>query len=120
MADLYLKALEAERKSLWAACRLKGLPKGTTERNRIEAERYTLSVEKFDAREVVSDAKGTYFGTPLLGKELIPSPRARIGKTSLAQWLASSQARRATELSLVAAVLRPWRSSVAPSWSSSL
>ncbi|CAM4294866.1 hypothetical protein NOLU111490_16240 [Novosphingobium lubricantis] len=36
MADLYLKALEAERKSLWAACRLKGLPKGTTERNRIE------------------------------------------------------------------------------------
>ena len=36
MADLYLKALEAERKGLWAACRLKGLPKGTTERNRIE------------------------------------------------------------------------------------
>ena len=36
MADLYLKALEAERKSLWAACRLKGLPKGTIERNRIE------------------------------------------------------------------------------------
>ena len=36
MADLYLKALEAERKSLWAACRLKGLPKGTPERLRIE------------------------------------------------------------------------------------
>ena len=36
MADLYLKALEAERKILWAACRLKGLPKGTIERNRIE------------------------------------------------------------------------------------
>lgn len=35
MADLYLKALESERKSLWAACRLKGLPKGTPERNRI-------------------------------------------------------------------------------------
>lgn len=35
MADLYLKALEAERKSLWASCRLKGLPKGTPERNRI-------------------------------------------------------------------------------------
>lgn len=36
MADLYLKALESERKSLWAACRLKGLPKGTPERLRIE------------------------------------------------------------------------------------
>ncbi|MFM5895057.1 MAG: hypothetical protein ACKOQM_11605 [Novosphingobium sp.] len=37
MADLYLKALESERKSLWAACRLKGLPKGTPERQRIVA-----------------------------------------------------------------------------------
>ncbi len=36
MADLYLKALESERKSLWAACRLKGLPKGTPERQRID------------------------------------------------------------------------------------
>ena len=36
MADLYLKALESERKSLWAACRLKGLPKGTPERLRID------------------------------------------------------------------------------------
>ena len=27
MADLYLKTLEAERKTLWATCRLKGLPK---------------------------------------------------------------------------------------------
>ncbi|WP_164549810.1 hypothetical protein [Altericroceibacterium xinjiangense] len=36
MADLYLKALEAERKQLWAVCRLKGLPKGTPERLRIE------------------------------------------------------------------------------------
>ena len=37
MADLYLKALEAERKSLWATCRLKGLPKDTPERLRIVA-----------------------------------------------------------------------------------
>lgn len=37
MADLYLKALEAERKSLWASCRLKGLPRDTPERQRIEA-----------------------------------------------------------------------------------
>lgn len=35
MADLYLKALESERKTLWATCRLRGLPKGTVERNRI-------------------------------------------------------------------------------------
>ncbi len=37
MADLYLKKLESERKQLWASCRLKGLPKGTPERLRIEA-----------------------------------------------------------------------------------
>jgi hypothetical protein len=37
MADLYLKALESERKSLWATCRLKGLASGTPERVRIEA-----------------------------------------------------------------------------------
>ncbi len=36
MADLYLKALESERKQLWATCRLKGLAKGTTERLRID------------------------------------------------------------------------------------
>ncbi len=35
MADLYLKALESERKGLWASCRLKGLPKTSTERQRI-------------------------------------------------------------------------------------
>jgi hypothetical protein len=36
VADLYLKALEAERRRLWAQCRLKGLAKGTPERLRIE------------------------------------------------------------------------------------
>jgi hypothetical protein len=35
MADLYEKALESERKALWATCRLKGLAKGTPERQRI-------------------------------------------------------------------------------------
>jgi hypothetical protein len=35
MADLYLKALQSERKSLWATCRLKGLARGTPERDRI-------------------------------------------------------------------------------------
>ena len=29
MADLYLKKLESERKTLWATCRLKGLAQGT-------------------------------------------------------------------------------------------
>ena len=36
MADLYIKKLESERKQLWASCRLKGLPKGTPERVRID------------------------------------------------------------------------------------
>ena len=35
MADLYLKSLESERRSLWATCRLKGLAAGTPERRRI-------------------------------------------------------------------------------------
>jgi hypothetical protein len=35
MADLYLKAMQSERKSLWATCRLKGLAKDTPERRRI-------------------------------------------------------------------------------------
>jgi hypothetical protein len=46
MADLYLKALEAERKSLWAACRLKGLPKGTPERDRIDELDHLLAEHK--------------------------------------------------------------------------
>jgi hypothetical protein len=32
---LYLKALESERRTLWATCRLKGLAKDTAERQRI-------------------------------------------------------------------------------------
>jgi len=35
MADLYLKAMQSERKSLWATCRLKGLARDTPERRRI-------------------------------------------------------------------------------------
>jgi hypothetical protein len=35
MADHYLKALESERRSLWATARLKGLPKTSPERLRI-------------------------------------------------------------------------------------
>jgi hypothetical protein len=36
VADLYLRALESERKPLWAECRLKRLARGTPERLRIE------------------------------------------------------------------------------------
>ncbi len=36
MGDFYLKALESERKRLWAEGRLKGLANGTPERLRIE------------------------------------------------------------------------------------
>jgi hypothetical protein len=35
MADLYLKALESERRSPWATCRLKGLAADMPERQRI-------------------------------------------------------------------------------------
>ena len=35
MADLYARKLESERKTLWATCRLKGLAKGTPQRQRI-------------------------------------------------------------------------------------
>ncbi len=42
-----------------------------------------------DPREVVSDPKATYFGTPLEGNALIPGPGARIGTLSLAQWLSA-------------------------------
>ena len=35
MADIYRKSLEAERRKLWAECRLKGLAKDTPQRLRI-------------------------------------------------------------------------------------
>ena len=35
LADLFQKALESERRSLWAECRLKGLAQGTPQRLRI-------------------------------------------------------------------------------------
>jgi hypothetical protein len=46
MADLYLKALESERRSLWAACRLKGLARDTPERLRIAELDELLLVHK--------------------------------------------------------------------------
>lgn len=35
MVDLYLKALQSERRRLWATCRMKGLAKDSPERQRI-------------------------------------------------------------------------------------
>ncbi len=35
MVDLYLKALQSERRRLWATCRMKGLAKDTPGRQRI-------------------------------------------------------------------------------------
>jgi len=49
MADLYLKRLEAERKALWAACRLKGLAKDTPERQRIAAIDQAIAEHKAKA-----------------------------------------------------------------------
>lgn len=49
MADLYRKALESERKSLWATCRLKGLAKDTPERLRIAELDALLAAHKAKA-----------------------------------------------------------------------
>jgi len=46
MADLYLKKLESERKTLWATCRLKGLPKESPERQRIAAIDQSIAEHK--------------------------------------------------------------------------
>jgi hypothetical protein len=51
MADLYLKRLEAERKTLWATCRLKGLAKDTPERQRIAALDRAIAEHKAKAAE---------------------------------------------------------------------
>lgn len=50
MADLYLKALESERRQLWATARLKGLPKGTPERNRIDEIDAAIAAHKAKAK----------------------------------------------------------------------
>jgi hypothetical protein len=49
VADLYLKALESERRKLWAECRLKGLAQGTPERLRIEELDRLLAAHKTKA-----------------------------------------------------------------------
>lgn len=59
MADLYLKALEAERKQLWATCRLKGLPKGTPERLRIDELDRLLAEHKAKAVAAKAGKVGT-------------------------------------------------------------
>ena len=44
MTEPHSKALEAERRSLWAECRLKGLAKGTPQRVRIDELDQLLAV----------------------------------------------------------------------------
>lgn len=56
MADLYLKALESERRSLWATARLKGLPKDTPERVRISEIDAAIAAHK--AKVKAAPAKG--------------------------------------------------------------
>ena len=51
MADLYLKALESERKALWATCRLKGLAKDTPQRKRIVELDELLTAHKAKAKK---------------------------------------------------------------------
>jgi hypothetical protein len=50
MADLYLKALESERRSLWATARLKGLAKDTPERLRISEIDANIAAHKSKAK----------------------------------------------------------------------
>ena len=57
MADLYLKALESERKQLWATCRLKGLAKDTPERVRIAQLDELLRAHKDKAPKAKGAAK---------------------------------------------------------------
>ena len=59
MADLYLKALESERRQLWATCRLKGLAKGTPERVRIVELDGLLKVHKDKQRPRVKPCSGS-------------------------------------------------------------
>jgi hypothetical protein len=46
VANLYLKNLESERRQLWATCRLKGLARGTPERERIAALDEAIAAHK--------------------------------------------------------------------------
>ena len=59
MADLYLKALESERRKLWAECRLKGLPKDTPERERIVEIDALLKAHK--AKKKIAENKSKTF-----------------------------------------------------------
>ncbi len=56
MADLYAKALESERKTLWATCRLKGLAKDTPERQRIAELDRLIAEHKAKRASALADA----------------------------------------------------------------
>lgn len=50
MTDKSIRALEAERNRLWAEARLKGLPSGTPERDRIAELDEEIRSARADAR----------------------------------------------------------------------
>ena len=52
MADLYLKALESERRRLWATARLKGLAKDSPERVRISEVDADIAAHKAKSKPV--------------------------------------------------------------------
>lgn len=47
---------------------------------------------KQDSREVVTDAKAGYFGTPVNDESLVPGKNPRLGPTRFADWLSQSLA----------------------------
>ncbi|MBX3414187.1 MAG: SDR family oxidoreductase [Pirellulales bacterium] len=46
---------------------------------------------KHDPREVVTDTRAGYFGTPVDDQSLVPTDEARLGATRFADWLGRSQ-----------------------------
>jgi hypothetical protein len=74
MADLYLKALESERKQLWATCRLKGLPRDTPERQRIVDLDTQIAEHKAKSPQKAKPAKPAKPKAPKALKPAAPNP----------------------------------------------
>ena len=75
MADLYLKRLESERKTLWATCRLKGLAKDTPERQRIAEIDCLIAKHKTPPPPPPSRKRGR--GRPDPAERACPDPAER-------------------------------------------
>ena len=84
MADLYLKALESERKKLWATCRLKGLPRDSMERQRIAMIDEDIAAHK--AKQGKPDKPKSSGPKPAKPKPAKAKPaKAKTGKPTPAQ-----------------------------------